>query len=41
MKTEYLEVHCNYNLLSTCSYDPTISRVTVAMGLYLGYNYSY
>ena len=29
----YLEVHCTYNLLSNCSYNPIISRVTVVMGL--------
>ena len=29
----YLEVHCKYNLLSNCSYNPTISRVTVVKGL--------
>ena len=28
-----LEVHCTYNLLSNCSYNPTVSRVTVVMGL--------
>ena len=29
----YLEVHCTYNLVSNCSYNPNISRVTVVMGL--------
>ena len=29
----YLEVHCTYNLLSKCNYNPTISRVTVVMEL--------
>ena len=29
----YLEVHCTYNLLSNCSYNLIISRVTVDMGL--------
>ena len=29
----YLEVHCTYNLLSNCSYNPIISRVTIVMGL--------
>ena len=28
-----LEVHCSYNLLSNCSYNPSIFRVTVVMGL--------
>ena len=28
----YLEVHYTYNLLSNCSYNPIISRVTVVMG---------
>ena len=28
-----LEVHGTCNLLSTCSYNPTISRGTVVMGL--------
>ena len=28
-----LEVHCTCNLLNNCSYNPTISRVTVVMGL--------
>ena len=32
----YLEVHGTYNLLSNCSYNPFISRVTVVMGLILG-----
>ena len=32
----YLEVHGTYNLLSNCSYNPTISRVTVVMGLIFG-----
>ena len=32
-----LEVHGTCNLLSNCSYNPIISRVTVVMG----YNYSY
>ena len=30
-----LEVHCTYNLLSNCNYNPIISRVTVVMGLIL------
>ena len=29
----YSEVHCTYNLLSNCSYNPIISWVTVVMGL--------
>ena len=29
----YLEVHCTYSLLSNCNYNPTISGVTVVMGL--------
>ena len=29
----YLEVHCTYNLLSNCSYNPIISRVTRIVGL--------
>ena len=33
---EYLEVHGTYNLLSNCSYNPIISRVTVVMGLIFG-----
>ena len=28
-----LEVRCAYNLLSNCTYNPIISRVTVVMGL--------
>ena len=32
----YLEVHGTYNLLSSCSYSPIISRVTVVMGLIFG-----
>ena len=28
----YLEVHCTYNLLNNCSYNPIISRVTIIMG---------
>ena len=32
----YLEVHGTYNLLSNCSYNPIISRVTVVMGLIFG-----
>ena len=31
--TVYLEVHCTYNLLSSCSYNPVISRVTIIMEL--------
>ena len=31
----YLEVHCTYNLLGNCSYNPSISRVTVVMELLL------
>ena len=34
--TPHLEVRCTYNLLSSCSYNPIISRVTVAMGFILG-----
>ena len=33
---DYLEVHGTYNLLSNCSYNPIISRVTVVMGLIFG-----
>ena len=29
----YLEVHCTSILLTNCSYNPIISRVTVVMGL--------
>ena len=29
----YLEVHCTYNLLSNCSYNPIISRLAIVMGL--------
>ena len=29
----YLEVHCTYNLLRNCSYNPSISRVAILMGL--------
>ena len=29
----YLEVHCTCNLLSNCSYNPSISRVTAITGL--------
>ena len=32
----YLEVHCTYNLLSSCSYNQIISRVTVVMGFIIG-----
>ena len=32
----YLEVHGTYNLLSNCSYNPIIFRVTVVMGLIVG-----
>ena len=32
-KVQYLEVHCTYNLLSNCSYNLIISRVTIIMGL--------
>ena len=28
-----LGVHCTYNLLSNSSYEPSISRLTVVMGL--------
>ena len=31
-----LEVHGTYNLISNCSYNPNISRVTVLMELILG-----
>ena len=31
--SSYLEVHYTYNLLSNCSYNPSISRVTVVMEL--------
>ena len=34
--SEYLEVHCTYNLLSNCSYNPSISRATVVMGFTIG-----
>ena len=30
---DYLEVHGTYNLLNNCSYNPTISRVIIVMGL--------
>ena len=33
---DYLEVQGTYNLLSNCSYNPIISRVTVVMGLVFG-----
>ena len=36
LKGLYLEVHGTYNLLSNCSYNPIISRVTVVMGLIFG-----
>ena len=39
----YLEVHCTYNLLSTYSYNPSISRVTIVMELIyykVGYKYN-
>ena len=32
----YLEVHGTYNLLSNCSYNTILSRVTVVMGLVFG-----
>ena len=32
----YLEVRFTYNLLSNCSYNPIISRVTVVMGFTIG-----
>ena len=32
----YLEVHCTYNLLSNCSYNQILSRVTVVIGFILG-----
>ena len=32
----YLDVRCTYNLLSNCSYNPVISRVTVVMGSIIG-----
>ena len=32
-RDESLEVHRKYNLLSNCSYNPIISRVTIIMGL--------
>ena len=31
-----LEVGCTYKLLSNCSYNPIISRVTVVMGFIIG-----
>ena len=31
-----LQVHGTYNLLSNCSYNPIISRVTVVAGLICG-----
>ena len=31
-----LEVRSTYNLLSNCSYNPIISRVTVVMGFIIG-----
>ena len=32
----YLEIHGTYKLLSDCSYNPFISRVTVVMELIFG-----
>ena len=32
----YLEVRCTFNLLSNCSYNPIISRVTVVIGFIIG-----
>ena len=35
-RSEYLEVRCTSNLLSNCSYKPSIFRVTVAIGFIVG-----